>query len=82
MFEEGELEFLPKKTIREFIKNRFNSSLVSIGMEKVFTVDEEAVEETEWFDDEINVTKHTDFFSKRSTNYTKKTKSIEADELF
>src|SRR5690606_26332374 len=36
IFEDGELDFLPKDVVNEFIKNRFNKSLESIGIEKVF----------------------------------------------
>ena len=32
IFEEGELDFLPKKNVNEFIKDRFNRSLKSIGV--------------------------------------------------
>jgi ribonucleoside-diphosphate reductase beta chain len=82
IFEEGEVDFLPKKVINEFLKNRFNKSLESIGVEKVFDVDEKLVRETEWFDDEIIGTKHGDFFVKRSVNYSKRTQSITSDDLF
>jgi len=82
IFEKGELDFLPKDEINEFIKNRFNNSLESIGIEKVFEVDEKLVAQTEWFDDEIIGTKHGDFFVKRSINYSKRTKSITGDDLF
>ena len=82
IFEQGEFDFLPKKVIKEFIKNRFNNSLVSIGIAKIFDVDEKLIEETEWFDDEVIGTKHVDFFSKRSINYTKKSKSVTSDDLF
>ncbi len=82
IFEKGELDFLPKDVINEFIKNRFNNSLESIGIEKVFEVDQKLVEKTEWFDDEIIGTKHGDFFVKRSINYSKRTKSITGDDLF
>ncbi len=82
IFEDGELDFLPKKVINEFLKNRFNKSLESIGVEKVFEVDEMLVRETEWFDDEIIGTKHGDFFVKRSVNYSKRTQSITSDDLF
>jgi ribonucleoside-diphosphate reductase beta chain len=51
-FENGELDFLPKKVVNEFLKNRFNNSLESIGIEKVFEIDQNLVSETEWFDDE------------------------------
>jgi len=82
IFEEGELDFLPKAVINEFIKNRFNNSLESINIGKVFEVDEALLAETEWFDDEIIGTKHGDFFVKRSIAYTKRSKSITSDDLF
>lgn len=82
IFEAGELDFLPKNVINEFIKDRFNKSLESIGIEKVFEIDAKLVKETEWFDDEIIGTKHGDFFVKRSINYSKRTQSITSDDLF
>jgi ribonucleoside-diphosphate reductase beta chain len=82
IFEKGEIDFLPKAVVNEFIKNRFNNSLESIGIEKVFEVDEKLLAETEWFDDEIIATKHGDFFVKRSINYSKRTQSITSDDLF
>ena len=82
IFEKGELDFLPKAVINEFLKNRFNNSLESIGIGKVFEVDQNLVSQTEWFDDEIIGTKHGDFFVKRSINYSKKTQSITSDDLF
>ena len=82
IFEKGELDFLPKAVVNEFIKNRFNNSLESIGIDKIFEVDETLLAETEWFDDEIIGTKHGDFFVKRSINYSKRTQSITSDDLF
>ncbi|WP_209403627.1 ribonucleotide-diphosphate reductase subunit beta [Pseudozobellia sp. WGM2] len=82
IFEEGELDFLPKDVINEFIKNRFNNSLESIGISKIFDIDQSLIEQTEWFDDEIIGTKHGDFFVKRSINYSKRTQSITSDDLF
>jgi ribonucleoside-diphosphate reductase beta chain len=82
IFEKGDLDFLTKNQTIEFIKHRFNVSLNSIGIENVFEVDEKLVETTEWFDDEILTTKHTDFFNKRSINYSKKSKSITLNDLF
>ncbi len=82
IFEKGELDFLPKVQIKEFIKDRFNRSLDSIGINKIFETDKTLLNETEWFNDEIIGTKHVDFFVKRSINYSKKTQSITADDLF
>ena len=82
IFEKGELDFLPKKQINEFIKDRFNRSLESIGVNTIFETDSSLLNQTEWFNDEIIGTKHVDFFVKRSINYSKKTQSITADDLF
>ena len=82
IFEDGELEFMPRYTVEEFIKNRLNNSLEAIGLERIFDVDEKEVEKTDWFDDEVVATKHVDFFEKRSVNYTKRSRSITADDLF
>lgn len=82
IFEEGELDFLPKAVVNEFIKNRFNKSLESIGVTKIFNIDEKLLAQTEWFDDEIIGTKHGDFFVKRSINYSKRVQSITSDDLF
>lgn len=82
IFEKGELDFLPRNTVEEFIKNRINNSLQAIGLNKLYEVDQEEVERTDWFDDEVVATKHVDFFEKRSINYTKRSRSITADDLF
>ena len=82
IFEKGEVDFLPKNQIKEFIKDRFNRSLSSIGVKEVFETDSNILNETEWFNDEIIGTKHVDFFVKRSINYSKKTQSITAQDLF
>ncbi|RPG59829.1 MAG: ribonucleotide reductase [Flavobacteriales bacterium TMED191] len=82
IFEKGELDFLPKNQVTEFIKDRFNRSLESIGVEKIFQTNNELVNQTEWFNDEIIGTKHGDFFVKRSINYSKRTQSITGDDIF
>ncbi|MEW5569750.1 ribonucleotide-diphosphate reductase subunit beta [Rossellomorea marisflavi] len=82
IYEHGDLDFLPKELVKEFVKNRLNSSLSSVGYDPIFDVNEEMLQETDWFTDEIIATKHVDFFVKRSINYSKRTKSITADDLF
>lgn len=82
IYEAGELDFLPKQVVKEFVKNRLNNSLVSVGEDKLFEVDQKMVELTDWFDDEVIATKHADFFVKRSINYNKRSKSITSDDLF
>jgi len=82
IFEQGELSFLSKKTIQHFIQNRFNNSLIKIGMEPLFDVDFLEIEKTLWFDVEITSTKEGDFFYKKQIDYNKKSKSITEDDLF
>jgi ribonucleoside-diphosphate reductase beta chain len=82
IFEKGELDFLPKAVVIEFIKQRFNNSLESIGIKKIFETDENLLKESDWFYDEVIATKHGDFFNKKSINYNKKSKSITSEDLF
>lgn len=82
IFEKGELEFLSKDEIKEFIKQRLNNSLQSIGMSAVFGINEELLDKTDWFNDEVISTKHVDFFDKRSINYNKRQTSVTSDDLF
>lgn len=82
IYEAGDLDFLPKSTVKEFVKNRLNNSLESVGYKRMFEIDEDAVQTTDWYDDEIVATKHVDFFVKRSINYSKRTRSITGDDLF
>lgn len=82
IFEKGELDFISIKTIKEFIKNRFNNSLNKIGMLSFFEVDPILLEPTMWFDVEIKSTKEGDFFYKKQIDYNKKSKSITEDDLF
>lgn len=82
IFEDGELDFLSKYTVEEYIKNRMNNSLSSIGLERIFEVDEKELEKTDWFDLETVSTAHNDFFDSRSVNYSKRQKSMTAQDLF
>lgn len=82
IFENGELTFLPKETIENFIRNRFNNSLSKIGMNPIFDVDNNLLAATKWFDVEITATKEGDFFYKKSIDYNKKSKAITEDDLF
>jgi len=82
IFGEGELEFLPREYIDEFLKDRFNRSLENVRVDPLFETDEDLLDETRWFDEDIMMTKDNDFFSKRSTTYNKHTQSVTAEEMF
>jgi ribonucleoside-diphosphate reductase beta chain len=82
IFSEGELDFLPRENIDEFMKDRFNQSLEKVDVEPIFETDDELLDEVRWFDEDIMMTKDNDFFSKRSTTYNKHTTSVTADDMF
>lgn len=82
IYGDHDLDFLPKETVKEFLKHRFNKSLQAIDIKPLYEVLPEAVKSTEWFEEEILSTKNVDFFMKRSTAYSKKTKSFTSDDLF
>lgn len=82
IYEKGELPFLRKQIVKEFIKNRFNNSLEKIGLKPHFSINIELLEPTLWFDVEIKSTKEGDFFYKKQIDYNKKSKSITDDDLF
>jgi ribonucleoside-diphosphate reductase beta chain len=82
IFEDGELSFLPKDTLKEFIKHRLNTSMQMIGGNPVFMVNQDKLEQLQWFNEEILGEVHTDFFHKRPVTYCKKTKSIKEEDLF
>jgi ribonucleoside-diphosphate reductase beta chain len=78
----AELDFLTKQTVKEFLKHRFNQSLQAIGIDPIYQIDQKAIQSTNWFLEEILSTKNVDFFVKRSTAYSKKTKAFTEDDLF
>jgi len=82
IYEAGELDFLPSQNVKEFVKHRLNNSLASVGLPRIFEVSEALLEETDWFDNEVIATKHTDFFNKRSINYNKRATSVTSADLF
>ena len=68
--------------LKEFIKNRINSSLEQIGFKPVFEVDETILESTMWFDEELLGNNMTDFFHSWPVEYSKKSQSFDEDDLF
>ena len=82
IFAEGDLDFLSRDTVENYIVNRYNQSLSILGLNTPYLINPDALRETEWFDIEILSGKENDFFYKRSTDYSKKVKQITADDLF
>lgn len=83
ILEEGELEFLSKPLILEFIKSRFNSGMNGIGLKPPFEeVDQELLKEVDWFEDKILGVTRQDFFETRPTTYTRAQQSFTSKDLF
>ena len=68
--------------LKEFIKNRMNESLVSIGYDKIFDTDNEILSKTIWFDEQVLGNNMTDFFHSRPVEYSKKSQSFAEEDLF
>lgn len=73
IFEKGELDFLPKKSIVEYLKSRFNKSLNQIGYENEFEIDEYLLTPTEFLEVQLTATSSFDFFNEKSTDYSQNT---------
>lgn len=82
MFEKGDLRFLSKDTLKEFVKDRLNYSIEMLGGRRVFEVDHAKLEQLQWFNDEIYADTSTDFFHKKPVTYSKKTQAVTAGDIF
>lgn len=68
--------------LKEFIKKRINESLKDIKFKPIFELNKKLHKEMVWFDEDIHGNTSTDFFHKRPTEYSKKSRSFTAEELF
>lgn len=78
----SELNYVSRNNVDNFLKNRFNISMEMMGYEPIFEVDENEKKLFKWFDLDVRLDKHTDFFNKRSTEYTRYLAPITEDNLF
>ena len=75
-----DFSFLTVSQIKAFITKRMYDSLNTIGVTtSVIPPDTTA---TRWFEEEILLPSSVDFFNKRSTGYTKKSKAFNEEDLF
>lgn len=77
-----DLDFLSRKTIDHYLRNRFNLSLKMMGLDPIFEVDEEEYKKFEWFELESELDRHTDFFNQRPSTYARDKESVTKDDLF
>lgn len=79
IFEKGELDFLPKESIIEYLKSRFNKSLNQIGYSNEFEINDELLEPTEFLEVQLMASSSFDFFNEKSTDYSQNTAFDEED---
>jgi len=68
--------------LKELVKSRINDSFSQIGFEKPFEIDENILEKTLWFDEQLKGNSKTDFFASRPVDYAKNAQTYDIDELF
>ena len=77
-----EEEGLDADVLKGFVKNRIISSLEQIGFKAPFEVDNDALANTMWFEEELLGNNMADFFHTRPTEYSKKNQSFSEEDLF
>ena len=77
-----ENENLNSPVLKEFIKNRMNEALEEIGFKKIFDIDQEALNKTIWFDEQLLANSKQDFFAGRPVEYSKNSQSFDENDLF
>lgn len=75
-------EKLDSDILKAFIKKRINESLIQIGFNSIFPLEENLTKEIIWFDEDVLGNSSTDFFHKRPTEYSKKGQSFTSEDLF
>jgi len=75
-------EKLNSPLLKEFVKDRINDSLKQIGFDEIFEVDKEMLSKTMWFQEQVLGNNSSDFFHSRPVEYSKKSKSFAAEDLF
>lgn len=79
IFEGGELPFLPKESVVEYLKERLNNSLNRMGYANQYEVDEKLLLPTDFLDVQLKASSAFDFFNEKSTDYSQNTAFDEED---
>ncbi len=82
MFEQGDLENLKKKDLKNFIRKRANEKLHELGYESIFNFDVKSAEQLDWFYHLTGGLTHTDFFAVRPTDYSKANEGEDWSDLW
>lgn len=74
---------ISSEILKTYIANRLDESLIAIGIEPVMgAMDPSVLDKTRWMEEEVLGNSHTDFFMKRPTEYSKKNRPYDPDDLF
>ena len=79
IYEGGDLGFLPKESVREYLKSRFNAGLQMIGYAPEYEVDDKLLEPTDYFETMTENTIAFDFFNTISSDYNNRKVNIDED---
>jgi ribonucleoside-diphosphate reductase beta chain len=71
IFEKGELSFISKKEVEEYLKSRFNDSLNQLEYESEYELDPELLKKSDYMEVMARSTTDFDFFVSRGTDYSK-----------
>ncbi len=82
MFEQGDLENLKKKDLKNFIRKRANEKLHELGYESIFNFEVKSAEQLDWFYHLTGGHTHTDFFAVRPTDYSKANEGEDWSDLW
>jgi len=82
MLQDYSNEFLSKEILKGYVQRRLNDCLLKLGFNKVFNVNEEIIQKTNWMEEEVYASAMTDFFHKKPIDYSKNSKSYDTNELF
>jgi ribonucleoside-diphosphate reductase beta chain len=82
MFEMGDIEGIKSYDLKQFIRKRCNENLRELGYTDMFTSDEKAAEELDWFYHLTGGHTHTDFFSMRPTDYSKANEGDDFEDVW
>lgn len=73
IFEQGELDFISKEEVGEFLKSRLNNSLNQIGYSNEYEVSEDLLKKSDYMERMLLATQDIDFFDGKSADYNEST---------
>jgi ribonucleoside-diphosphate reductase beta chain len=68
--------------LKEYVKNRLNSSLNQIGYTNVFEIDNDLIEKTLWMEEEVLANTSADFFHRKPVEYAKSSTSFDEEDIW